>query len=331
MASSKLKLLYVLEILLRESDEDHPVDVDRILVHLQNHNIPCERKSIYSDVTALREYGYDIITKKGSSGGYALVSREFEDAELRLLCDAVQAAGFISPKKTRKLIDKLFTLTSAPQAKLLRGQVHVDNRPKSGNEEIYYHIDKLDRAIRGHVQVRALYRRRFLAPDNTVANSDVWHTVSPYALIWSDDHYYLIANKEKYSNLMPMRIDRIKKLEILPDKPARHFSEVSPYETSFDTADYAKRHFHMYSGTPEPIELVFDPDMLEQMLDRFGEDVRFRRSDTGKLILRTEAAVNDGFVAWLLQFGDKIYVKKPEELKARLFRKAQEVERVYKI
>ncbi len=331
MGNSKLRLLHVLDLLLSESDDDHLLEVDQILLYLENHNIVCERKSVYDDVRTLQDFGYDIISRKGSGGGYALVSRDFEAAELRLLCDAVQAAGFITPKKTRQLIKKLTKLTSAPQAEILQKQVYVDNRPKSGNEEIYYHIDKLDRAIQSHVQVSVLYRRRYLTADNTVGNEDVLHTVSPYALIWSDDHYYLIGNKEKYQNLMTLRVDRIKKLELLPDTPARPFSEVSPYKTAFDTADYAKRHFHMFSGTPEPVELAFDPSLLEQMLDRFGDDVRFRRSDTGKLELRTEAAVNEGFVSWLLQFGSQIYVKKPESLKVRLFEKAREVEHVYKI
>ena len=150
-------------------------------------------------------------------------------------------------------------------------------------------------------------------------------------MIWADDHYYLVCNKAKYDNLMVLRIDRIKKLEILENERARHFSEVSPYKNSFDSADYAKRHLHMFSGTPESVELICQNDLLEQVLDRFGEDVRLYRAGEDKFGLRTQAAVNDGLVAWIMQFGAKVRVKKPDNLKKLLFEKAREIESVYKI
>ncbi len=331
MANSKLKLLYILELLYNESDEEHPIDTERILLYLRNHSIECERKSIYSDITVLKEFGLDILLSKGASGGYFLASRDFEVAEIRLLCDAVQAAGFISPKKSRHLIDKILTLVSAPQARQIKSQVYVDNRPKSANEEIYYHIDKLNRAIQNGKQVQVLYRRRKITDQNAVEYDDRLHTVSPYAMIWADDHYYLVCNKAKYDNLMVLRIDRIKKLEILENERARHFSEVSPYKNSFDSADYAKRHLHMFSGTPEGVELICQNDLLEQVLDRFGEDVRLYRAGEDKFGLRTQAAVNDGLVAWIMQFGAKVRVKKPDSLKKLLFEKAREIESVYKI
>ena len=331
MANSKLKLLYILELLYNESDEEHPIDTERILLYLRNHSIECERKSIYSDITVLKEFGLDILLSKGASGGYFLASREFAVAEIRLLCDAVQTAGFISPKKSRHLIDKILTLVSAPQARQIKSQVYVDNRPKSANEEIYYHIDKLNRAIQNGSQVQVLYRRRKITDQNAVEYDDRLHTVSPYAMIWADDHYYLVCNKAKYDNLMVLRIDRIKKLEILENERARHFSEVSPYKNSFDSADYAKRHLHMFSGTPESVELICQNDLLEQVLDRFGEDVRLYRAGEDKFGLRTQAAVNDGLVAWIMQFGAKVRVKKPDNLKKLLFEKAREIESVYKI
>ncbi len=331
MANSKLKLLYILELLYKESDENNPVDTDRILLYLRNHNLECERKSVYSDIAVLKDFGFDILLSKGASGGYFLASREFETAEIRLLCDAVQAAGFISLKKSRQLIDKILTLLSAPQAAQIKSQVYVDNRPKSANEEIYYHVDKLNRAIQNGWQVQALYRHRKITDQNEVEYDERAHVVSPYAMIWADDHYYLVCNKAKYNNLMVLRIDRIKKLEVLEGTRVRPFSEVSPYKTSFDSADYAKRHFHMFSGTPENVELICQNDLIEQVLDRFGEDVRLYRAGEEKFGLRTQAAVNDGLAAWIMQFGSKIRVKKPENLKKMLLDKAQEIESVYKI
>ena len=159
---------------------------------------------------ALREYGFDIIhTGSKNRGGYFLGAREFELAELRLLSDAVQAANFISQKKTNQLVQKIESFASEKQAKILHSQVYVDNRPKCKNEEIYYTISLLDEAITAKIKVNFTYTRRRITEEFKTAKEEKSFTVSPYALIWSDDHYYLVCNNEKYDNLMHLRIDRI--------------------------------------------------------------------------------------------------------------------------
>lgn len=330
MANHKLKLLYILDLLLSESDETHPIDVDHILLYLQNHGISCERKSVYSDIGVLKEFGYDILNTKGNPGGYFLVSRDFETAEIRLLCDAVQAASFISAKKSRTLTDKIVKLLSAPQAQLIKRQVYVENRPKSSNEEIYYHIDKLNSAIQSGFKTEILYRRRKISDKNEVAFDERTHLISPYALIWSDDHYYLVGNNEKYDNLMVLRVDRIKKVHVLEGEKNRPFSEVSPYKNFFDSADYAKKHFSMFSGTSERVELICENELIDQVLDKFGEDISIYRVGENRFNMRAEVAVNDGFLAWVMQFGGKIQVKRPESLKKMLLKRVQEIESVYK-
>lgn len=329
--NQKLKLLYVAAFLLRESDEEHPVSVERILLYLENHGIICERKSLYNDVAVLKDFGVDILYTKVPSSGYFVASRDFEEAEVRLLCDAVQAAGFISAKKSNQLCEKILQLLSTAQASEIRGQVYIENRTKSSNEEIYYTVDKLNRAIRRGKKVSLIYRRRVVAEHNQVAFEDRTHIVSPYGMIWRDDHYYLAANNEKYDNVMVLRVDRIRALEILESEPVRPFSEVTPYKSYFDTADYAKTHFNMFSGTPERIELLCKAEMLEIVLDRFGEDARIVQTGHEKFKLFTDAAVSDGLVAWILQFGGKIQVLKPDSLRTSVVHKAEEVLRQYKI
>ena len=329
MANQKLKMLYILELLSRESDEEHPIDAEQIMQYLQDRGMHCERKSVYSDVAVLKEYGYDILYTKAAKSGYFLASREFEAAEVRLLCDAVQAANFISPKKSGQLTEKILGLLSCWQAGEIKGQVHVENRPKSTNEEIYYHIDKLNRAIQTGCKITVRYRRRVITDSNAVEYESREHTLSPYALIWKDDHYYLVGNNDKYDNLMSLRVDRIRELTVLDDKPVRHFSEVSPYKDYFDSADYAKTHFHMFSGMPEHIELLCRNELIEPVLDRFGETVQIRRAGEEKFYLRADAAVSEGLASWIMQFGAKIQVKSPDSLKAMVLEKAKEICSVY--
>ena len=154
---TKLKLLYIKDYLEKTSDEENPVSVEQIMDMLSEKGIDCERKSVYSDVKALKEYGVDICAARSPKTGYSVLSRDFELPELRLLIDAVQAANFITQKKSKELIKKIGTLCSENQRNLIEGQVYIDNRVKCANEEIYYNIDILNRAIQKKKQVITLF------------------------------------------------------------------------------------------------------------------------------------------------------------------------------
>ena len=326
---SKLKLLYIVDILRKKTDENHYLAATEICDELSQLDIPAERKSIYNDIDILREYGFDIIhTGSKNRGGYFLGAREFELAELRLLSDAVQAANFISQKKTNQLVEKIESFASEKQAKVLHSQVYVDNRPKCKNEEIYYTISLLDEAISAKVKVNFTYTRRRITEEFKTAKEDKSFTVSPYALIWSDDHYYLVCNNEKYDNLMHLRIDKIKHLE-KTSLPSRHFSEVSDYKNYFDSADYASKLFNMYSGEPKPVEFICNNDTLEPMLDRFGENVKIQKYDDEHFVLRTNVASSEGLVAWIVQFGGRVKVKSPNDLIYSVKQKAAEILAIY--
>lgn len=329
--NQKLKLLFVLDMLVRESDENNPVDIEQILLYLKNHGIVCERKSVYNDISILKEFGYDILHTKTPKNGYFLASRDFEEAEIRLLYDAVQAANFISPKKSAQLCEKILKLLSASQAKEIKGQVYVENRTKSTNEAIYYNVDKLNRAILRGRKVSLVYRRRKITDQSAVEFEEKNHILSPYGMIWKDDHYYLVGNNVKYDNIMVLRVDRIRALEILETEPVRPFSEVSPYKTYFDTADYAKTHFNMFTGTTERVELICHKDLIEPVLDRFGEDIRIMRVNDEKFKLTADAAVSEGLVSWIMQFGGKMQVAKPQALKKMVMQRASDVMKLYMI
>lgn len=328
---TKLKLLYIMDYLQKNSDEDNPVGVEELLTMLSSQGIECERKSIYSDIKTLKEFGLDIDTARLPKSGYCLLSRDFELPELRLLVDAVQAANFITPKKTKELIAKIETLCSEKQKKTIDGQVYIEKRVKCTNEEIYYYIDKIHRAISQNKQIKFIYSKRTVSEDtNEITANEKEHCVSPYAMIWSNDHYYLVGNNEKYDNLMHLRIDRMKKVEIT-DKKARSFSEVSPYKRFFDSADYSGKTFNMFSGDTQRLEIKFDSSILEEILDRFGTENSVRKhTDEEKLVLNTSCVVSDGLVSWIMQFGSKIEVVSPSSLRDDVKKRAEDILGVYR-
>lgn len=328
--NSKLKLLVLADILAKHTDEEHSLTANELCDKLQSEGISAERKSIYKDIDVLRDFGYDIIksTDKNNTG-YFLGERKFQEAEIRLISDAIQAANFISAGKTAELLKKLESFLSENQAKILRSQVYVEKRPKTSNERIYYTISELDKAINKNLKISILYQKRKITDEFKTATEEKTHKVSPYALIWSNDSYYLICNNEKYDNLMHVRIDRIKSVTLTNEK-ARHFSEVTNYTNKFDAADYANKSFNMFSGEPKPIQLICNNKLLDVMLDRFGKSVKIQKNDEDSFLLRTNAAVSEGLVAWILQFGNRVKVNSPNDLIYEIKKKAEETAELYK-
>lgn len=312
--NTKLKLLYLVDILEKKTDEEHPLSANALCDMMIAKGVDCERKSIYKDVEVLRHFGYDIILSNSKkTPGYFMGERKFELAELRLLSDAVQAADFITPKKTEKLVSKIESFASEGQAKMLHSQVYVEKRRKSTNEEIYYTISLLHDAINAGVKVNLIYTKRKFTGTYRVQKEEKAMVVNPYALIWSNDHYYLICNNVTHDNLMHLRIDRIHTVE-LTNEPCRHFSEVSKYKEKFDVADYSAKLFNMFSGEPMPVDIVCDNTIIDPILDKFGEKIKLIKVDDEHFALKTYAVVNEGLAGWVMNYGGKIKVRAPYEL-----------------
>ncbi len=332
IGATKLKLLYIKDYLERFSDEQNPVGAEELLEMLEEKGIHCERKAVYSDVQTLRNADLEIFRVKAPKNGYYLATRTFELPELRLLIDAVQAANFITPKKSKELIEKIGTLCSQKQAQQLQKQVFIENRVKNTNEEIYYNIDVINKAIQAGRKISFLYSKRRIDDEtHTVTTEEKRFVVSPYALIWSNDHYYLVCNNAKYDNLMHTRIDRMKKVE-LSNTRVRDYAEVSPYRLFFDAADYAGKLFNMFSGDVQQIEFICHDELLEEILDRFGAGAVITKAGDNepRFRVQTKGVVSDGLVSWVMQFADKIEVVAPRSLRAQMQQRAEAVLAVYR-
>ena len=324
----KLKALYILDILRKHSDEENPLSANEICAFLEDEGINAERKSVYSDIEALTDYGYDIIRSYSGKKGFFLASREFEEAEIYLLCDAVRTAKFISPKKTRELVSKLDDMLSQNQVKIHKKNIFFDYSLKCQNEEIYYNIDGVSKAISKGLKIKLKYTSRNLS-GREVVKSTKEMVISPCALTWQDDHYYLIGNYDKYDNLIHIRLDRISNVETLSQK-ARHFSEVSEYKDFFDVSDYTNKLFNMHSGKIENIELRCNKKLAEQVLDRFSQNIFITNTDEGYFNFSYKAAISQALVTFILNYGEDIEVIKPETLRNMVSHRAEKVAKLYK-
>lgn len=328
MASKKLKTLLIYKYLNDYSDENNPLSSTQLIQMLEADGIPAERKSIYADISVLNELGFDIVTANTPHKGFFMAGRKFELPEVRLLIDAVSSAGFITPKKTESLVEKLESLVSVNQAGALVSQVYLDNNIKCNNEEIYYIIDTLHEAISNRHKVKFVYTNRKIDVKNKKAYTEKSFKVSPYALLWKEDHYYLVCNNEKYDNVMNLRLDRMKKVEEL-DSPSRPMNEVCEYKDSFDVADYSNKMFNMFSGTLEKVRLLCSLDIMEQIVDRFGPKTPLTAYDSTHFETTLDAVVSEGMISWLMNFGDKIKVLEPESLAESVRDRAIKIAKVY--
>ena len=321
----KLKILYVMDYLLKRSDENHPVTVAQLIGELESHGISAERKSIYDDLESLREYGLDILqTGSGKNSGYYVASREFELPELKLLVDSVQSSKFITYKKTLSLIKKIESLTSVYDAQLLRRQLYVKNRIKTMNESIYYNVDELHRGIAENRKIRFHYFEYTVRKERRFRRNGAWYVLSPYALSWDDENYYLVGFDSEAGIIKHFRVDKMADIEVTEEP--RDGEEIY---AALDMGVYARKTFGMFTGEETSVRLRFEKDLVGAVIDRLGRDVMLVPDGEDHFTVRTNVIVSPQFFAWVLGFGNKAKILEPESVVRKLREHLDQVTALY--
>lgn len=236
--NQKLKLLYLMEILLQQTDERHPMTVPEMISELARHGVAAERKSIYNDLESLRTFGLDIVQTKSRTTGYYIGARSFEVPELKLLVDSVQSSKFITHKKTLALIKKIEGLASIYDAQLLQRQVYVRGRVKSMNESVYYNVDEIADAISRDRQIRFHYFEYTIDKQRHYRKDGAFYIVSPMALMWDNENYYLLAWDAEAQLRKHYRVDKMTDISAL-DAPREGMEDFSEQ----DLSAYTKKVF----------------------------------------------------------------------------------------
>ena len=321
-ANQKLKLLILKDYLLRNSDEKHPVTIPQIIEELGRYDIKAERKSLYDDLEALRVYGLDIVQSRGN---YYVGQRNFETPELKLLVDSIQSSKFITEKKTMSLIKKLEELASMYDAQLLERQVYVRNRVKSMNESVYYNVDSIADAINQDRAIRFKYFEYTVTKERRIRRNGDWYVVSPFALMWDDENYYMVAWDADAGSLKHYRVDKM--LEITALKDARIGKEAF---AEVDMAAYAKKTFGMFTGQDWSVRLRFKNILAGAVFDRFGRDVMLIPDGEDHFVVTLDVAVSPQFYSWVFGFGTDVEILSPEDIRERAADLAQQIADQYR-
>ena len=306
-----------MKFFLEKTDEEYGVTVADIIEYLSEYGIEAERKSIYSDIECLRDFGMDIVkTKVGKISLFSLVSRDFTTEEIKLLIDAVQSSKFITVKKSRELIHKIEGLTSENQAKELHRQVIVANRVKNSNEEIYRNIDSINRAINKKRKIGFYYNMWQVSRTGArkivkVRRHDgMRYLLTPKALTWDDENYYLIAYDKDADKLKHFRVDKMEDISVEEER-----ADSTKAVDKFDLAVYAKQVFGMYGGETVNVKLRFDDSLIGVVVDRFSDKVFIMPHSDGTFTVSTEVMLSPQFYGWVFSFGDKVKIISPKSAK----------------
>ena len=307
--NQKLKLLYLADIFRRRTDEDHMLTLPEITDLLQENGVEVERKTMYTDFDELRKFGLDIQKEKiGNYSYYHLVNREFETAELKLIIDSIQSAKFITERKSRELIKKIEKLASDFDAQDMQRQVLVAGRVKSMNESVYINVDALHRAINDKKQIRFQYSRWNMKKQLEKRHNGEFFQVTPWALMWDDENYYLVAYDPIADMIKHYRVDKMSSIQEVEGK-----REGRQLFRDLNTSEYAKQHFGMFTGELKDVELLVDNELIGVMIDRFGKRIRVIPVDESHFRTTVKVAVSPQFVGWVLALGDKIQLLSPQE------------------
>lgn len=310
--NQKLKLLYLRDFLL-ETDIDHPITMEEILIRLKELHVDAERKSIYSDIEALRDYGMEIELKKlGRTAAYYLKSREFESSELKMLIDAVQTAHSLPEHRMQRLLHKIASLSSRYESDLFNRKLYVMNRNRAKSDSLYRTLDMIHAAIAANSQIRFRYWRYGPDMKQVFENGGKAFRVSPYALIWDHENYHLIAFNSETNGCEDYRVDRMSNAAVLqlPRSGQEVFAmlDIRAFSSCIPDKD-----------SPEPVSVVLQCRncAADRIADRFGPQISVQKASDETFLAAVKAIPSPDFFGWLCSLEGLVSISEPEAVRER--------------
>ncbi len=304
--NQKLKILYIYDYLLKNSHEKNPVRAVELISMLEKQGISCDRKTVYSDIAALQDYGLDIVTLPGRNGGYYIASRIFELPELKLLIDAVQSSRYLTEKKSRELIGKLCAQCNEEDARFVRRNVYISGRVKSMNESIYYNVDAIQEAISENKQITFRYFDWDIKGQRAYREKP--YIASPYGLSQDNENCYLLAYSERHG-VTSYRVDRMANISLLPEKRLS-----CPELADTNLQQHANRMFQMFAGETVDVKMRFHRTLLNVVIDRFGKETMLIPDGDEHFVFTVKVAVSPMFLSWVIGFGNMAKILYPQSV-----------------
>ncbi|MCF0135598.1 MAG: WYL domain-containing protein [Lachnospiraceae bacterium] len=310
---NKNRLLSILKYMWEKTDEDHTTDIAELTRYLEQNGITVTRKTLTADIKELQDFGIDIICNRCEKNRYFIGNRGMDFAEVKLLVDTLEASHFLSRNKTNQIENALTMFVSEAQRKELRHPLYSNGTRKSKNEQVLLNVDRLFAAIRAKHQVRFRLRRYTRYKEVGFANNGEYYTFSPYELVYNDGNYYVIGFSEKHQSLGQFRVDRMMELK-------ETYQKARPRPPKEELDAHIAGAFSMFSGQRVRVSLLCTDDMMDYVVERFGEDVDTTPLEGGRFRAMVDVEKSPMFYSWIVGFGGKIRIEGPEEVKEDFYK-----------
>lgn len=314
--NKKMLNMLILEILRNYTDEDHSLTQQEIIKLLElNYGMDCDRRSVKNNVLLLKELGEECGFEISMEKGYRLISREFDDAELRILIDSVLFSKSISTRQAKDLIKKIRNLAS----KYFNAKVsHVCNLPELNrtiNKQAMYSMDVINDAIAEKRKINFIYND--IGTDFKLhPRREEPYVVNPYQIVANNGRFYLICNYDKCDNVAHFRIDRMTDVHELEEK-IKPMKEVPELDGRLNLPKHMAEHIYMFNGPSSAIKLATTADMMSDLVDWFGTDFKIMEQDGDKIVVRLNCN-EKAMRFWALQYGPCVEVLEPESLREQI-------------
>ena len=306
---SKLRPLYLAKILYEQTDEEHYLTTVQLINILEEkYGISAHRQTIKSEIELLRKFGIEIEEVKSVQNRYNICSREFENSELKLLIDAVESAKFITARKSKELVAKLSSLAGDYGAEKLKRNVCCEGRIKSDNERIYIIVDTINEAINEGKKISFPCFQYNVKKQHQLKHDGEAYVLSPLHLVWNGDFYYLVGVADD-GNIRNFRVDRIAKCPTILEEDSIQAPE------DFNIDYYINTTFRMFNVEHTDVELLCDNDVIDSIIDRFGENIEITEAATEKFKITVNVATSHIFYSWIFGFCGKVRILGPESIK----------------
>ncbi len=302
----KIKLLVLYEILKQNTDENHKLTTKELIAMLAKKGISCDRKILYNDIATLNENGFEILSTRGQQMEYYVPEAAFDNYELRILVDAVQAAKFISKKKTEELENKIISLAGSHKKDFVKDNITCLNEIKSSNEKVFYIVNDITNAILEGKKIQFKYFDLDIAGNKQYRKDGAFYVENPIDLAIIEDKYYMVVYNESHDDVATYRVDRMDKVDVLHEKSIKKKVQ--------EAKDLRNKAFSMFRGEDKFVVLKFDKTITNQVIDRLGCDFFCQEETEKTYTIRAKINVSDTFFAWCFTFGEKMTILEPSEV-----------------
>ena len=322
----KIKLLKLYEILRQHTDEDRPLSTNQLCAMLETEGITCDRRTLAEDINILNANGFEVLRRRTRYAMlFYIVDRRFDLAEVKILIDAIQAASFITPQKTKELTDKVASLAGSHKSTVLKGNLVTFNTRKHTNEAIYYTVDTLERALQQKLKASFQYFDLDENGNRVLRKKSERYVVNPIGLVYHEDNYYFVTYHETHEATVNYRVDRMTNVKIEDETVV-----AIAIALSAELGSYTERVFKMFNGPQATVELQFDRKLIDAVYDKFGEGIEIITGKCGLCKATVEVLISPVFFAWCFQFGKSMKILSPDSVATEMKEHAQKVARMYR-